>query len=46
LRDFVLKESRRRNQTSACEDQTTQNWACSSEKGRHMTMVHWLRRPR
>jgi hypothetical protein len=46
LRNCVLKESRRRNQTSACEDQTPQNWAFSSEKGHHMTMVHRLRRRR
>ena len=35
LRNSVLKESHRRNQTSTGEDQTPQNWAYSSEKGRH-----------
>ena len=34
-RNSALKETHRRNQTSTSEDQTPQNWACSSEKGRH-----------
>jgi hypothetical protein len=32
LRNSVLKESHRRDQTSTSEDQTPQNWAYSSEK--------------
>jgi hypothetical protein len=35
LRNSVLKETHRRNQTSTSEDQTPQNWPYSSEKGRH-----------